>query len=109
MITKEELKKKNNYEFECNISEEHKYAKYHDEWGCAGIWLGEEIGAEYNFCIDNGTNYCAIYKMQFNSETGYMETDHSTFVHYEIDFGEDNWKEKLEDAMCEALISFFEL
>ena len=48
----EELKKEIGYDFECNISKKYKNYTNHDEWGCACVWLGENIGAEYNFCID---------------------------------------------------------
>ena len=105
----EELKKEIGYDFECNISKKYKNYTNHDEWGCACVWLGENIGAEYNFCIDNSTNCCAIYKMEFNNKTDYMETDYSTFIHYEIDFNNRKWKTELENAMCKALIEFFEL
>lgn len=105
----EELKKKSGYEFQCNMSEKFKDYGSYDEWGSAYVWLGEDIGVEYNFCIQGEDNYCAIYKMELNEETDYMETDTSTYIHYEIDFSNESWKEKLENAMCEALISFFGL
>lgn len=110
-ITVEELKLKNGYEFECNMSNEYKDYKNHDEWGCAFIWFGEnsEIGVEYNFCFDDGESCCAIYKMGLNEKTDYMETDYDTYVHYDIDFDNDNWKEELENAMCKALIEFHNL
>lgn len=111
-MTTEEVKTEAGYAFECNMSEEYKNYDVHDEWGCAYVWTGENqnLGAEYNFCIqDDGSNCCAIYKMELNEETDYMETDYSTFVHYEIDFKNENWKEALENAMCDAMIKFFEL
>lgn len=112
-MTIKELKKAEGYEFECNISQEYESTDSCDEWGCAFVWLGESIGVEYNFCIDNSTNErinsSAIYKMELNTDSGYMETDSSMFVHYEIDFSDDDWNEKLENALCEALIEFFSL
>lgn len=103
-----ELKNRDDYEFECNICEEYK-DMITDEWGCSFVWLGEKIGVEYNFCIqDDGTNASAIYKMEYNEEVDYMETDYSEFVPYEIDFDNVNWMEDLENAMCKALIKFLE-
>lgn len=111
-ITVEELKTFKAYEFECNMSEEYKDYDCHDEWGCAFAWLGD-IGVEYNFCIDNSTNKnincCAIYKMEMNNETDYMETDYDEFEHYEIDFNNPNWEAELENAMCKALIELHNL
>lgn len=99
------------YEFECELNKEtygDKHSSY-DEWGCAYIWLGEEIGVEYNLCIDGVENCSAIYKMKLNKEIDYMETDTDTFVHYEINFKDNDWKEKLENAMCQAMIEMFDL
>ena len=111
-LTVEELKLETNYEFACEMSEEYKDYNCHDEWGCAEVWLGD-IGVEYNFCIDGSAdvvvNCCAIYKMEMNKETDYMETDYDTFAHYEIDFNNPNWKVELENAMCRALIKFHNL
>lgn len=100
-----ELKKYPEYEFECNMSNEYKNYNSHDEWGCAFVWVGD-VGVEYNFCIDSGENCCAIYKIVFNHETGYMETDSDTFNHYEINFNDSDWVEKLENAMCESVLEF---
>lgn len=112
-MTINELKEKDGYEFECNMSEEYKNYDNHDEWGCAFVWIEDNIGAEYNFAIEtyNDEVYkpCAIYKMEFNAENDYWETDYGTFNHYEIDFDNENWREELEDAMCESLIRFFNL
>lgn len=97
------------FEFECNVSKEYKDCGSCDEWGCAFVWLGDDIGVEYNFCIDGEYNCCAIYKMEVNSETGYMETDYDEFIHYEIDFDNEHWMEDLKDAMCKALIKLHNL
>lgn len=101
-----ELKHSNGYEFECNMSKEYKTYENHDEWGCAFVWFGENIGAEYNFSVDEGESFCAIYKVEFNNKTDYMETDYDTYVHYDVNFDNNNWKEELENAMCKALIKF---
>lgn len=104
-----ELKKNNGYEFECNMLEEYKNYKNHDEFGCAFVWLGSDIGVEYNFAVDEGENLSAIYKMEFNYETDYMETDYDKYVHYEVDFSNKKWKDELENAMCKALIKIHNL
>ena len=103
------LKSRTDYSFELNMSEDYKSYENCDEWGCAYAWIGEDRGVEYNFCIDGSTNSCAIYKTEVNEKTGLMETDYSICTHYEIDFDNPDWKEVLEDAMCEALITFFGL
>jgi hypothetical protein len=112
-MTIKELKERKDYEFECIISERNIFADYYDEWGCAFASVGKNKIVEYNFCIDNTTNESvncsAIYKVDYNDKTGYIETDCNTFTHYEINFDKTDWKEKLEDAMCEALIKFFNL
>lgn len=122
-ITVKELKASAGYEFECNIDKETKkevksvlnnpddeYEEVFDEWGAALVWYGENIGAEYNLCVqNNGENSSAIYRMEFNKEEDSMETDYDDYVHYEIDFSDRNWKRKLENAMCEALLKFYGL
>ena len=88
------------YEFECNI--EILEEDCVDIWGAAFVWLGDNIGVEYNLCIDeNGNNCSAIYKMQMNGD--YMETDYSSFIHYEVDFDDADWKNTLRNIMCNAL------
>ena len=100
------LKREKGYEFECNVSPEME--KEDDFWGAEYIFFGN-IGVEYNYCIEDGENYCAIYKMELDEEKGVWNTDGSTFVHYEIDFAHKNWVEEFEIAMCNALIRFFNL
>lgn len=89
------------YEFECNIEKLDTDVKFFDEWGAAYVWLNEDVGVEYNLCIDNGENFSAIYKME--THNGLLETDGSSFIHYEIDFSDEAWEEKLKIAMCDAL------
>lgn len=117
-MTIEELKKHNDYHFYCDISKSRVLSEivgipYFDEWGCAYVSLGEKMSVEYNLCIDNTTNEnineCAIYKVDYDEENDEYTTDCDTFIHYEIDFDNDNWREELKNAMCEALIKFFEL
>ena len=115
-MTIKELKSNTLYHFECQIKKEEVLKEiastnYFDEWGCAYASLGEEMGAEYNLCIDNtiGTseNCSAIYKTDYNKQEDCIETDCSRFIHYEIDFDNPEWEKELENAMCEALIEFY--
>ena len=115
-MTIQELKVDEDYYFECNIEKERilkeiENTNYFDEWGCAFVSVGEELGVEYNLCIDNTTDECencsAIYKVDYNEKTKCIETDYSTFIHYEIDFNNPEWMAELENAMCKALIDFF--
>ena len=101
-------KGKNMMTFECNM-EKSKNLTGTDIWGAAFLWAGETKGAEYNLCIDeNGENCSAIYKMYADAE-GDIQTDHSTFVNYEVDFEEENWKENLRMAMEDALKYFSQI
>lgn len=105
-----ELKQNKKYEFECNMSEEYKDYKNHDEWGCAFAWFGGNIGVEYNFSVDEDEgSFSAIYKTEMNKKTDYMETDYDVYVHHDIDFNNKDWKKELENAMCKALIKFHNL
>ena len=117
-MTVKELKRALGYNFHCNINKRTTLKEIadtdcYDEWGCAYVSLGETMGVEYNLCIDNTTgesiNESAIYRVDYMEENDEYETDCCTFIHYEIDFDNPRWKKKLEDAMCEALIKFFEL
>lgn len=108
-ITVKELKASAGYEHECNIDSDEEDVE-NDLWCAALTWFGENIGVEYNLCIqDDGTNCSAIYRMELNKEEDSMETDYDDYVHYEIDFSDRNWKRKLENAMCEALLKFYGL
>lgn len=101
-------------EFSCELDIEaylHNDYNYIDEWGVAILTSArstdEEIGVEYNYCIDRTTeeelDCSGIYF--FRGE----ETEVSDSVHYEIDLTDEHWKEKLELAMNEALDSFEEV
>ena len=89
-----------NYEFELNIDDNYKKYNDIDEWGMAVIDFGT-YGAEYNFCIEEGDNYSAIYYMEYNEKT---DTDYNCFEHYEINFNDFNWKKDLEKAMYNFII-----
>ena len=116
-MTIKELKKTEGYSFQCNVAKrilkEIADTDYFDAWDCAYVSISDEIGVEYNLCIDNTTNEnincSAIYKTNYYAEGDYIETDTSTYNHYEINFDNPKWKAELENAMCKALIEFFEL
>lgn len=117
-MTIKELKKNKDYYFQCDLKKRRVLKEIadtdcFDEWGYAFVSLGQEIGVEYNLCIDNTTNEnincSAIYKVDYDEKNDWIETDYSTYIHYEIDFKNPKWKRELENAMCQALIDFFEL
>lgn len=113
-MTIKELKSKKEYCFYCNmkkrkIVKEISNTDYFDEWGCAFVSVGDELGVEYNLCIDDGENCSAIYKVDYNENNDCIETDYNKFIHYEINFDNSKWKKNLEDMMCKVLIKFFEL
>lgn len=95
-----------NYKFELNMDDSYKQYTDIDEWGMAVIDFGT-YGAEYNFCIEEGDNYSAIYYMEYNEKTGYWDTDYNCFEHYEINFNDFNWKKDLEKAMYNFVIDNF--
>ena len=95
------------YDFALNMSDEYKTYTNCDEWGAAALWLNDNQGVEYNFCMDSGQNSCAIYKMYRDEESGTEDTDYSTFEHYEINFDSATWEKELETAMYEAAKKFF--
>ena len=92
-----------NYEFGLSMDDSYKQYTDIDEWGMAVIDFGT-YGAEYNFCIEEGDNYSAIYYMEYNEKTGYWDTDYNCFEHYEINFNDFNWKKDLEKAMYNFII-----
>ena len=117
-MTIEKLKRTFPYDFYCNINKRKTLKAIADtncldEWGCAYVSFGEDKVVEYNLCIDNTTNEnineSAIYRVDYDEENDEYETDCSTFIHYEINFDNPKWRKELEDAMCDALIKFFEL
>ncbi len=116
-FNKEEIK---NFSFDNQglgnfIGEQLRNNELPDEtWSDAVAWgyvNGNHIGAEYNLSYDRDVddsilNQSAIYLMTENKKTGYIDTDHSTFIPYEIDFDDENWEKKLEEAMKTALVEF---
>lgn len=90
------IKGKDIYHYEINIDESYDQGIV-DEWGAAYVWNKHGVGAEYNIYFDGQSECSAIYKMDEDS------TDPTTYEHYEIDFSEENWKEKLIDAMIKCV------
>ena len=87
--------------FELNINDTYKNFNNIDEWGCAFLFDNDSnCGVEYNFCIDNNENCCAIYYF----EDTYMNYD--KYIHYEIDFSSITWEIDLKEAMGNALKFF---
>jgi hypothetical protein len=96
------LPKMNGLFYEVNMDESYYEQDSIDEWGAAIVMDGNKRGCEYNYCYLNGNEQSAIYKMDG------IDTDENTYTHYEIDFGVDNWKEKLIEAMIEAYHEFWD-
>ena len=107
-MTIADIKALPDYGFEVNISEADK-ANITDLWAAAVIWI-DDIGVEYNFCQEECDgeiiNQCAIYKTFMDDNDEVAHTDYCEFEHYEIDWSDAHWKERLEDAMCQSVINF---
>lgn len=100
------------YEYEINMTPEEEDKNGMDVWGAAELWLdGGNKGVEYNWCWDDGENYSAIYKMEMHYDNpkypnGYLGTDCDTYVHYEVDCNNENWKKELIDVMHMVAVEF---
>lgn len=106
MITREQIKNDPRYEFEIAIDESILEEGDTDIWGMGYVWFAD-AGVEYNYCMDSGDNCCAIYKMEYNKETDYWDTDYNTYIHFEIPFKKKNWEKLFVNAMIDALVSFY--
>lgn len=106
METIEQLKKNPDYLFKCNITaNDYKIMTSCDVWDAAYIRCGSK-GVEYNFCMDNGCNYSAIYMSEETHDGKYFMTDSSRYECYEIDFEDMEWKKKLEEQICRIFQKF---
>ena len=94
------------YEYEVNIDSSNVDKNCMDDWGAAFLWLDDKRGVEYNLCYDNGICESAIYKTECGE---YLETDYSIFKHYEIDFSDGLWEEKLVTEMERIAKEFWEV
>ena len=79
-----------------------------DEWGVVTAYAGDDSwGVEYNLCYDHGTCCSAFYPF-YKTEDDEYETDTSWDFHYEIDFDDPIWEEKLTmkaaSVICEVFI-----
>lgn len=90
------MKGKEKFYVELNINESYAKKDSYDEWNAANVWNSHGKGAEYNLCYDGRNEMSAIYKADE------YETDPTTYEPYEIDFSEDDWREKLIDKMIEC-------
>lgn len=95
------MKGKENFYYEINIDESYGEGIV-DEWGAAYVWNRYGNGAEYNIYYDGRSEYSAIYKMEDD------HTDTTTYHHYEIDFSDDDWKEKLINQMIACTEEWFD-
>ncbi len=91
-----------NYDYEINIDADKVDTEYFDDWGAAYLCLADDKGVEYNLAYDGGECGSAIYPFEND------KLDCTRFVHYEIDFTDENWKRKLVDAMEKAANELFE-
>lgn len=97
------------YEYEVNIDPLNVNKNGMDDWGAAFLWLDDERGVEYNLCYDNGECCSAIYKTECFEEDKYICTYYSIFEHYEIDFSDELWEEKLVTEMEHVAKKFWEV
>ena len=90
----------NNYQI--NMDETYRNRTDVDEWGCACCWLDEDetVGAEYNYCFENGESYCAFYGFtQFGGADDTYYTDFDVYRHYDIEWDKPDWKERLGENL----------
>lgn len=93
-------------DYEINI--ETNYPRYIVNMrGAAFATIDDKYGVEYNFRIDDGEDYSAIYKKELDKKGNCYKLDENKFVPYKIDFGTPYWRDALEDAMTEALQTFY--
>lgn len=77
----------------------------YDSWGEVEYGNAQQA-VDYNICIDNSTEeteYCSAFYRLSKNEDGYWQHDGcQEWYPYEIDFSDDNWKEKLKEAAKKA-------
>lgn len=93
------------YEYEVNIDPTEVDKDGWDDWDAGYLWLDNKHGVNYNLYYDGGECSSAIYKMDCDGE--YIETDSDTYIHYEIDFNDEDWEQKLVYAMAKAAEKFW--
>ena len=92
------------WQYEMNLKEDIANEDDVDIWGDIQVYTLDKgknlgIGAEYNYCIDDGEDNSAIYMMYEDKETGDWDTDTDDYIHYEIDFTDPEWDWKILQAM----------
>ena len=86
----------------CEINIDSSYeTRIADEWGAAYVFNRWGQGAEYRFNYDGRNEQSAIYRLDEYGHTYKSSVDDREY--YEIDFGDDNWEEKLTDAMIRCV------
>ena len=86
------------FQIEINIDPTQIDKNCMDEWGVAVAWINNECGIEYNLCYDNEICESAFYPF-YKGE----EMDTSNPFHYEIDFDDPEWRNKLVWKMIEII------
>lgn len=73
----------------------------YDSWGLAE-YGNNDVAVDYNLCIDNSTeeteNCSAFYKIVNEGNGVWYHDNCSKWYHYEIDFNDEYWEQKLEEA-----------
>lgn len=104
------------FEYECNVNKHEimEAIKNHD---CYDTWGDVEYGddkqaVDYNICIDNSTEkteyLSAFYRLLKNEDGCWQHDGCQEWYPYEIDFSDDNWKEKLKEAAIRAYKALWE-
>lgn len=98
------------FTYECNVNKEEildavKNREDYDTWGDV-MYGNEQQAVDYNICIDNSTKeteYCsAFYRMFVNEEGCWQHDSCQEWYPYEIDFSDENWKERLREVTVKA-------
>ena len=90
--------------FHCAVDMDESYGELNcvDDWDAAYLCDGNQLGVVYNFYYDGKHENSAFYKSD-----GFF-IDETTYEPYEIDFGFDDWKDRLIDAMIKAYHEFWD-
>ena len=78
--------------------------------GAAYAWFHTDnvnIGVEFEYYVQGETNSSAIYFMEYDEKYDDMMTDHSNYVHYEVDFSDEDWQKHLTEQMYILLLQYY--
>lgn len=100
----------NNYIYKCNVNKDKilEAIKNHNEYESWGEveYGNNQQAVDYNICIDNSTEtteyLSAFYRLSKNKDGYWYHDGCQEWYAYEIDFSDDNWKEKLKEAAIKA-------